>query len=222
MEVKKTKRANIEKSKSTFILIGLIISLSFVWFSFEYKTYDKPDNSIEAFDLLIDDGDIILQTARPKPIPPPRIISVIDIIEDTKEDVPDVVIDIETSTLEDIEGLVAPEKEEVEYVEDPLFILVETYPSFIGGEKARLNYLKNNLHYPEIAKSINIQGTVYVQFIVEKNGAITNVKVVRGIGNGCDEAAAHTVKNMPPWNPGLQRGIPVRTRFIMPIRFVLR
>jgi len=223
MEVKKTKRANIEKSKSTFTLIGLIISLSFVWFSFEYKTYDKSNNNLQAIDLLIDDGDIIMQTVRSKPIPPPpKVISVIKIIENTEKNVPDIDIDIETNTLENIESIIEAEPDEIEYKEKPFFIIVEEAPSFVGGDAARLKYLQDNLHYPAMAKEINTQGTVYIQFIVEKNGEITNVTLARGIGSGCDEAAVMAVKNMPPWNPGLQRGIPVRTRFIMPIKFMLR
>ena len=223
MEIKKTKRANIENSKSTFKLIGLIISLSFVWFSFEYKAYDKSNSNYAAIDLIIDDGDIILQTVRDKPKPPPpKITSIIEVIENSKEDVPEIDINIETSTFEDIQALKVPEVEEPEYSETTVFITVETFPTYPGGDAARLSYLRDNLDYPEMAHNLNIQGTVYVQFVVEKNGEITNVSIARGIGSGCDEAAVNAVKNMPPWNPGLQRGIPVRTRFIMPIRFVLK
>jgi len=157
MEVKKTKRANIEKSKSTFRLIGLIISLSFIWFSFEYKTYDKSNSNLQAIDLLIDDEDIILQTERPKPIPtpPPKVISVIKVIENTEKNVPDIDIDIETNTIENIESIIEPEPDEVEYKEKPFFIIVEKAPCFVGGDAARLKYLQDKLHYPVMAKQIN-------------------------------------------------------------------
>jgi len=223
MEVKKTKRANIEKGKSTFKLIGLIITLSVVWSAFEYKTYDKVNVDIDQVSMLIDDGDIILQTTRIKPPPPPpKPISIIEIIENTAKTDVDIIIDVETSTMEEIENLKMPEAEEPEYVEKVFFIIVEEMPSYKGGDKARLEYLHNNMKYPEMAKEINAQGTVYVRFIVETDGSISNVYVARGIGSGCDIEALRVVKNMPPWNPGKQRGIAVRTQLIMPIKYILK
>ena len=105
--------------------------------------------------------------------------------------------------------------------EDEIFVFVEDNASFPGGVDARMKYLRENLKYPKMAIESGIQGTVYLKFVVEKDGSITNVKVLRGIGGGCDEEAMRVVKNMPKWNPAKQRGKPVRVQFNMPIKFVL-
>jgi len=104
---------------------------------------------------------------------------------------------------------------------DEVFVFVEDQPVFPGGDDARIKYLQANIHYPEKAKKEGIQGTVYVTFVVEKDGRITNVKVLRGIGGGCDEEAVRVIAKMPQWKSGMQRGKPVRVQFNMPIRFVL-
>jgi protein TonB len=84
-----------------------------------------------------------------------------------------------------------------------------------------MKFLQDNIKYPIIAKESGIQGTVYVTFVVERSGAVTDVKILRGIGGGCDEEALRVVKNMPRWEPGTQRGKPVRVQFNMPIKFTL-
>jgi protein TonB len=85
-----------------------------------------------------------------------------------------------------------------------------------------MNYLTSNIRYPEQARELDIQGTVFIEFVVEKDGSITNVVVKRGIGGGCDEEAVRVVKSMPKWKPGKQRGKPVRVRYTLPVRFQLR
>ncbi|MPM18882.1 hypothetical protein SDC9_65300 [bioreactor metagenome] len=104
---------------------------------------------------------------------------------------------------------------------DEIFTIVEDQPSYPGGEQALMDYLSSNIKYPQLARESNIQGTVFVSFTVTSYGLITNVKVLRGIGGGCDEESMRVVRNMPPWNPGRQRGNPVCVQFNLPIRFVL-
>lgn len=103
----------------------------------------------------------------------------------------------------------------------PIFVVVEVMPEFPGGDEARMKYLVENIKYPEEARKKGIQGTVYVTFIVEKDGKISEVRVLRGIGGGCDEEAIRVVENMPNWTPGKQRGEAVRVQFNMPFRFTL-
>jgi protein TonB len=98
---------------------------------------------------------------------------------------------------------------------------IDTPPEFRGGNEARLKYLSKNMNYPKEARNSDIQGAIYLNFIIERDGSITNVKVIRGIGGGCDEEAARVVRNMPKWEPGLKNGKPVRVSFMMPIKFVL-
>ncbi|MGD9491983.1 MAG: energy transducer TonB [Bacteroidales bacterium] len=102
-----------------------------------------------------------------------------------------------------------------------VFNLVEKQPEFPGGEQALLDYIGSNIHYPKKARRKNIQGTVYVSFIIETDGNVSSVRVLRGIGGGCDEEAVRVVTLMPDWKPGYQRGKPVRVQFNLPIRFIL-
>jgi periplasmic protein TonB len=105
--------------------------------------------------------------------------------------------------------------------DEVLFVVVEESPEFPGGDKARFKYISENVQYPEAAREKKIQGTVFVSFVVEADGAISNVTVLRGIGGGCDEEAVRVIENMPKWTPGKQRGKNVRVKFNMPIKFVL-
>jgi len=110
---------------------------------------------------------------------------------------------------------------EVEADEHIIFDVVEDQPEFPGGDEARMKFLRDNIRYPTIARETGIQGTVFITFVVERDGSITDVRVLRGIGGGCDEEAIRVVRMMPKWNPGKQRGRAVRVQFSMPIRFIL-
>ncbi len=105
--------------------------------------------------------------------------------------------------------------------DDAVFQVVEVMPEYPGGQAAMINYLSTNIKYPEEAKTKGITGTVYVNYIVEKDGAISNVKIMKGIGGGCDEEAWRVVKGMPKWSPGKQKGENVRVMFNLPIKFSL-
>jgi protein TonB len=106
-------------------------------------------------------------------------------------------------------------------VDDEVFVVVEEQAEFPGGLDSMYAYIVKNLKYPEAAKEKGIEGRVFVSFIIEKDGSISNVKLLRGIGGGCDEASVEMVKNMPKWKPAKQRGKPVRCQFTLPIKFEL-
>lgn len=105
--------------------------------------------------------------------------------------------------------------------DDAVFVVVEEQAMFPGGMEAMYAYIVKNLKYPELAKEKGIEGRVFITFIIEKDGSVSNVKILRGIGGGCDEAAMEMVKNMPKWKPAKQRGKPVRCQFNLPINFEL-
>ena len=111
--------------------------------------------------------------------------------------------------------------EEDEEFEEEVFVVVEEDPEFPGGMKAMLAFIEKNLVYPEEAKASGIEGKVYVSFTVEKDGSISNVKILRDIGYGCGDEVVRIVKLMPKWNPGKQRGVPVRVRYNLPVQFIL-
>ena len=113
------------------------------------------------------------------------------------------------------------EEEEVQEEEDEIFLVVEEDPSFPGGIEAMYKWLGENIKYPQLAKENNITGKVYVSFVVEKNGSVSQVKVMRDIGGGCGAEAVRVVKLMPKWSPGKQRGQAVRTQFNLPVGFYL-
>jgi len=102
-----------------------------------------------------------------------------------------------------------------------VFRVVEKMPKFPGGVNVLMHYLATNIKYPEQAKKDTIQGRVFINFIVEKDGRVSHVKVLKGIGHGCDKEAVKVVKEMPHWIPGQQRGKPVRVFFNPPIKFTL-
>jgi TonB family protein len=103
-----------------------------------------------------------------------------------------------------------------------IFTIVEEMPVYEGGDEARNKFLADNIVYPQLALKYKIQGTVYVSFIVEKNGAVSNVKILRGIGGGCDEETVRVVKLMNKWKPGSQNGKNTRVLFNMPVYFKLK
>jgi protein TonB len=111
-------------------------------------------------------------------------------------------------------------QEEVK-VEEEVFVVVEEQAEFPGGLDSMYAYIVKNLKYPELAKEKGIEGRVFISFIIEKDGSISNVKILRGIGGGCEEAAVEMIKNMPKWKPAKQRGKPVRCQFNLPIKFEL-
>ena len=102
-----------------------------------------------------------------------------------------------------------------------VYTIVEDMPSYPGGDNARLKFLQSILVYPEKAKKRGIQGTVYITFVVDTDGSVTDVKVLRGIDEECDKEALRVVKLMPKWKPGYQKGKPVRVQFYMPVKFTL-
>lgn len=106
--------------------------------------------------------------------------------------------------------------------EEPVFKVVEVLPQYPGGNEAMYKFIGDNIKYPEKAKEDKISGRVFVNFIVEKDGAVSNVNVLRGIGGGCDEEASRVVAMMPNWTPGTQKGKAVRVSFNLPINFALK
>ncbi|MDY0016013.1 MAG: energy transducer TonB [Bacteroidales bacterium] len=105
--------------------------------------------------------------------------------------------------------------------QDEIFVVVEEYPQFPGGEEARFKFLADHTVFPNEAKSNNIQGRVIVGFIVEKDGSITNVKVLKSANRLLDAEAIRVTKLMPKWEPGKQKGKKVRCQYQMPIVFVI-
>lgn len=225
MESKKSSRADLESKKFIFRQIGLIVALAVILLAFEYKTYEKTIDDMGQREVMEVPEEIIPiteQKVKPPPPPPPKQVVKINVVEDDVEVEDDIVIDVEANEETEVEEYVPIEIEEEEVVEEQIFMVVESMPGFPGGEQALNKYLYENIKYPQMAKESGIQGRVFVTFVVEKNGEVTDVRVLRGIGGGCDEEAIRVVENMPKWTPGKQRGKPVRVQFNLPIKFTLQ
>ena len=225
MEAKKTPKADLESKRTLFVQIGLIVALAAMLVAFEWKTYDIKQvdlGSRQAEKVEEDLVEITNQNKPPPPPAPPPTTTLINIVQNDVEVEDDLNIDAEATDLtESPEYTPIASPEEEEGAEAEIFTVVEESPSFPGGDEARIRFLTENIKYPQIARESSIQGTVYVTFVVEKNGNVTDVRILRGIGGGCDEEAVRVIKAMPKWNPGKQRGKPVRVQFNMPIKFTL-
>ena len=224
MENKKTEKADLENKKAIFFQVGLVLVLGLTLLAFEWKTYDKKivdQNTRKATDVL---EEIVLQTQQntpPPPPPPQQQNTVLEIVENDEVIENEVTIDAEADQKTVVEEYHAPVSEEKEVEETEIFTVVEESPGFPGGDEARIKFLQENIKYPTMARESGIQGTVYVTFVVEKGGNVSDVKILRGIGGGCDEEAIRVIRAMPKWNPGKQRGKSVRVQFNMPIKFTL-
>jgi protein TonB len=220
---KKSPKADLESKKTIFIQLGMVFALAVVLFAFEWKTYEKQ--VIELASRAVDDTpeEMIEITQHEKPPPPPappQQTTVIEIVEDDMEIEDEIEIDVEADQETEVQEYI-PVMEEEEEAEEVIFTVVESMPGFPGGDAARIKYLNENINYPQMARESGIQGRVFVTFVVERDGSVTDVRVLRGIGGGCDEEAIRVIKNMPKWNPGKQRGKSVRVQFNMPILFKL-
>ncbi len=223
METKKTPKADLENKKRIFLQIGIAFALLVVLVAFEWKQYERPEFDLGTLDMeIIEEEDIpITRQEQPPPPPPPEPSTELIIVDDDVEIDEEFIIDVEATVFTEVQEFAPIIVEEEEVVEDVIFTVVEDQPSFPGGEEARIRFLQENLRYPQMAREAGIQGTVFVTFVVERDGSVTDVRVLRGIGGGCDEEAVRVVRNMPNWQPGRQRGQAVRVQFNMPIRFVL-
>ena len=227
MEIKKSPKADLESKKLTFALIGLVVTLFIVWRVFEYKSYDKQivDDLQKTVEVIEEEMVEITKQEQPKPQPPapqPQVTQ-IEIVDNEEEIEEEIEIDAEVSQDEVLEeyDFTPPEIEE-EIVEAEIFKVVEEMPEFPGGAAKMMEFIQKNIKYPMMARESDIQGRVFVNFVVEPDGSITNVTVMRGIGGGCDEEALRVVQSMPNWKPGKQRGSAVRCSFTVPIIFKLQ
>ncbi len=216
MQLKKNPESDLESKRGLFLQLGLVISLLIVLIAFEYKSYEKSDFNLGTLNLDDLEEEIIpitKQEVKPPPPPPPPP-EIIEIVED----------DVEIEEEIEIEDTESDEEEMIEIEEeddDEYFMVVENMPEFPGGDLGLMKYIQKNVRYPAIAKEYNITGKVYVSFIVDKQGTVTNVKIVRGVDKNLDAEAVRVVKSLPKYKPGKQRGKPVRVMFTIPINFTL-
>lgn len=225
MHVKKTKKGDLENKKTIFYQLGFIITLSLVILAFEWKS--PLENNIDLLSSNWNPNEIeeIIPTFQKKEklnLPPPLKTPILHIVEDKIDIEDDLVIDSEITdeTINEPDYIYeVPEKKEEEEEIIP-FVLCEIKPAFPGGDAAMLKYLYNTIVYPQDARELGIEGTVYVGFVIDPSGIVTNVYLERGIP-GLNVAAMDAVKNMPKWKAGKQRNQPISVQYVIPIKFEL-
>lgn len=226
MDAKKTPKADLENKKTFFFSISLVISLSLMVMAFQWKQYD--DVTVEKRNLINDNVETEIEVpVTDIPPPPVKTIQQPQIVEvpDEQEIEQDLNIEFdaeitEATKVQETTVFEAP-KEEKEEV-DQIFLVVEQPATPKDGMAAFYQYVSSKLHYPAQARRMEVSGKVFVEFVINKDGSITDVKVVKGIGAGCDEEAARIIAEAPAWNAAKQRGKAVKQRMVLPIIFTLK
>ena len=241
MEPKKNPKKDMRKYSGLYFQVGLILMLLFVWRAIEWKTYEKKEieQQVVQFDQLDEEEQVMVMppnTPPPPPPPPPAPEpDVIEVVEDDVE-IEEQVIE-STEVTEEVPEIVevseVAEAPEEEPIADVPFSAIEDVPIFPGCERVNKSerrncfqeqmnkHIKRNFRYPEIAQEMGIQGRVYVNFIISKNGSITNIRM-RGPDKNLEKEAQRIIAKLPRMTPGKQRGRPVRVPFSIPITFRLR
>ncbi|HNT92800.1 MAG: energy transducer TonB [Bacteroidales bacterium] len=228
MEPKKTEKANLENKKSLFLQAGLIIALIVCIVALEWTSGQRRDSAFDGMsEEAIEEEQIpVTEETPPEEIPPPEV-TVTDLFEIVEDDV---VIenevkfeDDETSEDKVVEIYAPVLQAEEEEVEEEIFVIVEDMPKFRGGDINKFReWVQKRVRYPELASENGIQGRVFITFVVETNGNVSNVTVTRSVDALLDDAAREAVAASPKWEPGMQRGRPVRVRYSIPIIFQLQ
>ena len=229
MEIKKTPKADLENKKSTWLLVGYVIVLAFMFIAFEWTKRDIKIDTSQAITDLVFEEEIIPITEQPEqaaPPPPPAappIAETLTIVEDDA-DVEETTIATSEETNQAVEIKYVPVAvEEEEPEEQTIFEVVEQMPEFPNGGMAGLmQYLSKNIKYPPLAQENGTQGRVTVQFVVNRDGSIVDAKVLRGVDPYLDKEAIRVISSMPKWKPGMQRGKAVRVKYTVPVMFRLQ
>ena len=231
MEVKKSPKADLEGGIGMSILMGMIVGLAVLFVGFEWSTKDvQVVTADEGVADIIAEEEIEItrpeNTPPPPPPPPaPAVTEVLNVVDDDVElEQQDIISSEDDASAAQTETFVAPvvEEEEEEESAQQIFTVVEKQPEFPGGTAELFKYLSKAIKYPVIAQENGIQGRVVCSFVVNRDGSIVDIQVMRGVDPSLDKEAIRVISEMPKWKPGEQRGKPVRVRFILPVQFRLQ
>lgn len=235
MEIKKSKKADLEGTKSTGLLIGYILALAVMFACFEWTTreYVETEPVVYAAFAAMEEEVVpitqpIFTAAPPPPADAPQVAEILDIVDDNT-DIEEEEIQSSEDTHEAVSGPVShvsgpvatgPVVDQEESDENEIFQVVEQMPEFPGGMNALVAYLSKNIKYPQDAQDQGVQGRVTVSFVVNKDGTVVDPEVMKSSNfASLDKEALRVVKAMPKWNPGKQRGKPVRVKYSVPVTF---
>ncbi|MBQ2540957.1 MAG: energy transducer TonB [Paludibacteraceae bacterium] len=239
MQVKKSEKASLEGDKLIYVLMGFVFVLSLCYVALEWTQREVTKYEQADQDFLIEEEMDIQQTTQdmtppPPPPPAPEVVQEVEVLNVVEDDVKTESIEFsaeDNNTTIEVTEVKEEVKEEVKVEEDKreeddenvVFKVVETQPSFPGGDAALMKYISDNVRYPAICQENGIQGRAICQFTVNKDGSICDIVVVRSSGDDLlDKEAKRVISTMPKWSPGKQRGKAVRVSYTIPINFRLQ
>lgn len=223
MEIKKSRKADLQNKRGLLLEIGLIVALLAVIVAFSYTPSEHRIDKVDLNYGPIEEEmiDITIQDQKPPEMPKKVEMNVITdmlqvVTNDTKITTDVDFAEFDEST-EIVQQVVVKEEE---IVEEEIFVTAETMPSFMGGDLGVFrNWVQKQLNYPPIAQENGIQGKVIIQFVVEKDGRLTNVQVLSTSDRSLSEEAVRVLQLSPRWSPGKQRNQPVRIKYTLPVDF---
>ena len=232
MELKKSDKANLEKSRALFIEIGFLVAMGFILLAFEWKVAPKVEAQEETVVQVAMDEEAVpitrAEEAPPPPPPePPKVTDILDIVADDVRVETNIDINMEVDFSTEIApvvfessgtGTIIEEEEEV-----VLFAIVEDKPMFNGkdAETGFREWVGKNTVYPPVAQENGITGRVFIEFSIERDGTVSDVRLLRGVDPLLDAEAIRVIKMSPKWSPGMQRGKPVKVKYTFPFLFQL-
>lgn len=231
MEVKKSPKADLERSKGLNTLMGFVVGLAIVFVGFEWSTRDVMvvKESEQVQDIIAEEEVEITRPENTPPPPPPPpapvVTEVLNVVEDDVElEQQDILTSEDTQDAAQTAVYTPPAavEEEEEEAAQQIFTVVEEMPEFPGGNAELLKYLAKSIKYPVIAQENGIQGRVICAFVVNRDGGIVDAEVLRGVDPSLDKEALRVIMAMPKWKPGKQRGKPVRVKYTVPVTFRLQ
>jgi protein TonB len=225
---KKSQKGDLDKRKNTFLLIGMVVVLGLVYAGFELFATNDLSKDLGIADeelIMIMDEDVIATDPTPPP-PPPPVAQQAEVMLKIVEDNIKVNTDFDFSQDFDLD-MAVEEYVPIDIVEEevetaPPVRFAEEMPEPVGGFDNMYEFLRSNLKYPEVARNNGISGSVFLEFVVEKDGSISGVKVLAGVYPELDQEAIRVVKMLPKWKPGKQMGKPVRCFFQIPVKFTMQ
>lgn len=224
MDAKKNPSADLENLRPLLFGTGLVITLALMVLAFNWQTTENA-TPVRMRALKETDDLVEIPPTEQLPPPPPQKIQPLKVVEvpDEEKITEELTITLDQETVAEF----TPETAQVEVQQeaeetDQIFMVVESEAEFKGGRTALVKFVSENLKYPNQARRMGIEGKVFLSAVIEKDGSVTNVQVLKGIGAGCDEEAVRVVSKLPSWIPAKQRGRPVRSRITVPITFVMQ
>ena len=236
MEPKKNPKADLNRNSGLYFSIGLAVVMLLTYLAIEKKSYDKDDTAyrmVMVDEELEEEIPITEQLNTPPPPPPPAAPEEIKVVEDEEEVEETVIESTETDQEEEIVEVDDVDVEDDFEDVDVPFAVIEDVPIFPGCEgvsksqrrtcfqEQMQKHIRKNFRYPEIAQEMGVQGRVYVNFVIQKDGSIGSVRM-RGPDKNLEKEAARIISKLPKMTPGRQRGNAVRVPFSIPITFKLQ